>query len=320
MKQTRSYKRYQDTDFVKNAREKCATAYGLLEEQKAKSEKSFSAYTEKILSLNKKISEMENELSTHKRTISTISFQKNDQEKVFKTREEKEIEKVICLENQVKVSNDIVYKRGQSVQTMIMLNRNCKTSFVKPEYLKKAQSANPRLYDIGCYNDNLALMLAPESNETICLAQESRSKLSDLIKPFDYKNLNNLYDLFVPQREKSAEQKKYYYDDHMNAILGVYTTLDEHSDLACISLETLEKCEHLENEFSRRIENINNKSFNELSKRFSELEQHSINLELALQQSREQIKHDKVWKQKESSLFRELNDKFFEIQDLKAQL
>ncbi|GKF97555.1 hypothetical protein Tco_0293376, partial [Tanacetum coccineum] len=89
---------------------------------------------------------------------------------------------------------------------MNMLNRNCKTSFVKPEFLKKAQSEIPRLYDIGCYNDNLALMLAPESDETIRLAQESRSKLSDLIKPFDYKNLNNLYETFVPQRNKSAEQ------------------------------------------------------------------------------------------------------------------
>ncbi|GJY59454.1 hypothetical protein Tco_0459346, partial [Tanacetum coccineum] len=71
------------------------------------------------------------------------------------------------------------------VQTMNMLNRNCKTSFVKPEFLKKAQRANPRLYDIDCYDDNLAIMLAPESDETIHLAQESRSKLSDLIKPFD---------------------------------------------------------------------------------------------------------------------------------------
>ncbi|GJU19423.1 hypothetical protein Tco_1152765 [Tanacetum coccineum] len=46
-------------------------------------------------------------------------------------------------------------------------------SFVKPEFLKKVQSANPRLYDICCYNDNLALMLAPESDETVHLAQES---------------------------------------------------------------------------------------------------------------------------------------------------
>ncbi|GJS77000.1 hypothetical protein Tco_0726881 [Tanacetum coccineum] len=77
--------------------------------------------------------------------------------------------------------------------------------FVKPEFLKKAQRVNPRLYDIGFYKDNLALMLALDSDETICLAKESRSKLSDLIRSFDYKNLNNLYDLFVPQREKLPE-------------------------------------------------------------------------------------------------------------------
>nr|GEY22701.1 retrovirus-related Pol polyprotein from transposon TNT 1-94 [Tanacetum cinerariifolium] len=41
------------------------------------------------------------------------------------------------------------------------------TSFAKPEFLKKAQRANPRLYDIGCYNDNLSLMLALESDELI---------------------------------------------------------------------------------------------------------------------------------------------------------
>ncbi|GJZ02342.1 retrovirus-related pol polyprotein from transposon TNT 1-94 [Tanacetum coccineum] len=95
---------------------------------------------------------------------------------------------------------------------MNMLNHNCKTSFVKPEYLKKAQRANPLLYDIGCYNDNLALILAHESDEMIRLAHESRSKLSDLIKLFDYKNLNNLYDLFVPQREKSPEQRYFQKD------------------------------------------------------------------------------------------------------------
>ncbi|GJS57249.1 hypothetical protein Tco_0652033 [Tanacetum coccineum] len=136
-----------------------------------------------------------------------MSQEKEAQKKFHKTREDKELEKVIALENKIKILDDIVYKTGQSVQTMNMLNRNYKTSFVKLEFLKKAQIVNPRLYDIGCYNDNLALMLAPKSDETIRLAQESRSKLSDLIKPFDYKNLNNLYDLFVPQREKSSEQR-----------------------------------------------------------------------------------------------------------------
>nr|GEV34540.1 ribonuclease H-like domain-containing protein [Tanacetum cinerariifolium] len=46
-----------------------------------------------------------------------------------------------------------------------------------------------------------------ESVEVIRLEKESRSKLSDLIRPIEYDKLNNLYDLFVPQREKSSEQR-----------------------------------------------------------------------------------------------------------------
>ncbi|GJV63006.1 retrovirus-related pol polyprotein from transposon TNT 1-94 [Tanacetum coccineum] len=65
-----------------------------------------------------------------------MSQAKEAQIKLYKTREDKELDKVIALEN-------------------------------KSKFLKKAQRANPRLYDIGCYNDNLALMLAPDSDETI---------------------------------------------------------------------------------------------------------------------------------------------------------
>nr|GEW24312.1 reverse transcriptase domain-containing protein [Tanacetum cinerariifolium] len=88
------------------------------------------------------------ELFAHQETISIMSQQKAAQIKFYKTREDKEIDKVIALENKVKVWDNIVYKTGQSVQTMNMLNRKCKTSFPKPEFLKKAQTANPRLYDI----------------------------------------------------------------------------------------------------------------------------------------------------------------------------
>nr|GEX16943.1 ribonuclease H-like domain-containing protein [Tanacetum cinerariifolium] len=131
---------------------------------------------------------------------------------------DKELDKVIELENKVKVLDNIIYKTDQSVQTMNMLNNKCQTSFAKPEFLKKAQRANPRLYDIGCYNDNLALMLAPDSDEVIRLENESRSKLSDLIRPFDYDKLNNLYDLFVPQREKSSEQRYFSERSRLNHI------------------------------------------------------------------------------------------------------
>nr|GFB85153.1 hypothetical protein [Tanacetum cinerariifolium] len=122
-------------------------------------------YASKINDLNQMISDMKKELFAHQETISILSQQKEAQLKFYKTREDKEIDKFIVLENKIKDLDNIVYKTGQSVQTMNMLNRNCKTSFAKPEFLKKAQRANPRMYDIGCYNDNLALMLAPESDE-----------------------------------------------------------------------------------------------------------------------------------------------------------
>ncbi|GJT48294.1 reverse transcriptase domain-containing protein [Tanacetum coccineum] len=155
---------------------------------------------------------------------------------------------------------------------MNMLNRNCKMSFAKPEFLKKAQRVNPRLYDIGCYNDNLAFMLAPKCDETI---------------------------------------REYYYADHMNAILGVYTTLDEFTDLQCDYVDQVVKCERLEKKVSKS---------KTMSKSFEALQKYAINLELALQQCKEHIKNDKAFKENQSNVFLKEREQYFEIQDLKAKL
>ncbi|GJX01199.1 hypothetical protein Tco_0185112 [Tanacetum coccineum] len=69
--------------------------------------------------------------------------------------------------------------------------------------------------------------------------------------------------------------REYYYADHMNVILGVYTTLDEFTDLQCDYVDQFVKCERLEKELSKS--NITSKSF-------EALQQHAIDLELALQQ------------------------------------
>nr|GEY00914.1 hypothetical protein [Tanacetum cinerariifolium] len=114
--------------------------------------------------------------------MSILSQQKEAQIKLYKTREYKKLDKVIALENKVKVLDNIVYKTGQSVQTMNMLNNKCRTSFAKPEFLKKARRANPHLYDIGCYNDNLALMLAPESDDDKGIVISELKKLIEKLK------------------------------------------------------------------------------------------------------------------------------------------
>nr|GEV67542.1 retrovirus-related Pol polyprotein from transposon TNT 1-94 [Tanacetum cinerariifolium] len=270
---------------------------------------------------------------------------------------------------------------------MNMLNNKCRTSFAKPEFLKKAQRANPRLYDIGYYNDNLALMLSPESDEVIRLEKEKRSRLSytfvkngnskesfnkqttllekrmdesipwdknckssiELFKiktyvdtifdgvercketiahrkysgyldPFIHNTIKgnfsheirrinagleqfhmclneemvadlryfNSLELEVDSLRSQLESQKtqymneidrlsreYYYADHMNAILGVYTELDEVTNLQFDYLELLEKCECLEKELSKS---------KMMSKSFETLHKHAINHEIDLQQ------------------------------------
>ncbi|GJX34335.1 retrovirus-related pol polyprotein from transposon TNT 1-94 [Tanacetum coccineum] len=84
--------------------------------------------------------------------------------------------------------------------------------------------------------------------------------------------------LLFKQEEAGFE---YYYADYMNAILGIYTTLDEFTDLQCDYVDQVVKCEGLEIELSRS---------NTTSKSFEALQKHAINLELALQQSQLQDK------------------------------
>nr|GFA13412.1 hypothetical protein [Tanacetum cinerariifolium] len=97
----------------------------------------------------------------------------------------------------------------------------------------------------------------------------------------------------------------------MNAILGVYTELDEVTNLQCDYLELLEKCEGLETELSKS---------KMMSKSFEALQKHAINLEIDLQQCQEKVKNDKYFIENLSKEFRKEREQYFKIQDLKAQL
>ncbi|GJW89262.1 hypothetical protein Tco_0164602 [Tanacetum coccineum] len=74
-------------------------------------------------------------------------------------------------------------------------------------YLKKTQSEKPCMYKVPYDKDNLANIFAPNCDETLILEDESRSKLdNDLVKPYDYRHQNSLYELFTPQTRKSLDQ------------------------------------------------------------------------------------------------------------------
>ncbi|GJU70567.1 hypothetical protein Tco_1256826 [Tanacetum coccineum] len=122
----------------------------------------------------------------------------------LKLKEEKDIDKMISMENQLKFLNEIVYKQSQSIQTIHMLAPKCLTfngrpTFANPRYLKKAQNEIPCLYAIPHDQSDPANRLVPDQEETLTLDNESRSKLNkDLVKPFDYTKLNSLYEIFKP--------------------------------------------------------------------------------------------------------------------------
>ncbi|GKA61048.1 retrovirus-related pol polyprotein from transposon TNT 1-94 [Tanacetum coccineum] len=130
--------------------------------------------------------------------MQTVTLLKND----FKKEESRNIDREIALEKKIKQLDNIVYKRDQSAQT-------------------KAQQLEPKLY-VGDIIEKTNPIVIPDSEETLTLAEESRSKM--LLKhkdnmmlekqvnttPVDYAALNQLYKdfetRFVPQTELSAEQ------------------------------------------------------------------------------------------------------------------
>ncbi|GJU52026.1 retrovirus-related pol polyprotein from transposon TNT 1-94 [Tanacetum coccineum] len=155
-----------------------------------------------------------------------VSFPKDD----FRKEESRNIDREIALEKRIKQLDNIVFKRDQSAQTVHMLmkpqffyNHTTKQAlgFQNPFYLKKAQQLEPKLYD-GNVIKNTSAIVIPDSEETLMLAEESRSKI--LLKqkdpimlekkvnttPVDYEVLNQFSQdfekLFVPQTELSAEQ------------------------------------------------------------------------------------------------------------------
>ncbi|GKD14665.1 hypothetical protein Tco_1199072 [Tanacetum coccineum] len=110
----------------------------------------------------------------------------------LKLKEEKDIDKMISMENQLKFLNEIVYKKSQSIQIIHMLAPKCLTfngrpTFANPMYLKKVQNEKPCFYEIPHDQSDPANRLFPDREEILTLEEESRSKLNkDLVKPYDY--------------------------------------------------------------------------------------------------------------------------------------
>ncbi|GJY90676.1 hypothetical protein Tco_0505872 [Tanacetum coccineum] len=197
---------------------------------------------------NAQFADFEKEINYLKQTLSEQSKEKELLTKTFnvfknesKEKEAKNIDKEIALEKKVKELDNIVCKMGQSAQTVHMLTKpqvfydnNLKQAlgFQNPFYLKKAQQIRPMLYDGSVIAKETNVISIADSEETLMLEEESRSKMllkqSDPmvlekkvnIKPINYAELNRLSEdfgkHFVPQQELSDEQAFRLQTSHPN--------------------------------------------------------------------------------------------------------
>ncbi|GJR90434.1 hypothetical protein Tco_0214445 [Tanacetum coccineum] len=97
----------------------------------------------------------------------------------LKLKEEKDIDKMILMEKQLKFLNEIVYKQSQSIETIHMLALKCSTFNGRPTFanlmcLKKAQFEIPCLYEIPHDQSDPANRLIADKEETLTLERESR--------------------------------------------------------------------------------------------------------------------------------------------------
>ncbi|GKB30993.1 hypothetical protein Tco_0870394 [Tanacetum coccineum] len=159
-------------------------------------------YKEQNAKIDRLKQTLSEQLQEKESLMKTVTVLKND----FKREESRNINREIALEKKIKHLDNIVFKRGQSAQTVHMLTKSKiyydhftkqAIGFKNPFYLKKAQESEPQLYD-GNVIQNTCIIEILDSEETLMLAEESRSKMilkqqdpmvvekKVVIKPVDY--------------------------------------------------------------------------------------------------------------------------------------
>nr|GFA72949.1 integrase, catalytic region, zinc finger, CCHC-type, peptidase aspartic, catalytic [Tanacetum cinerariifolium] len=109
-------------------------------------------YASEMELLCAKVREMKNKLSAHQDTISILKQQKDAQIKLYKTREDKEIEKVIDLENKVKLIEIVLFIVDSGCSKHMTGNLKLLINFVE-KFLGTVKFGNDQIAPILGYGD-----------------------------------------------------------------------------------------------------------------------------------------------------------------------
>ncbi|GJY34576.1 retrovirus-related pol polyprotein from transposon TNT 1-94 [Tanacetum coccineum] len=181
----------------------------------------------------------------------------------------------------------------------------------------------PMLYDGNGISKETNVISIADSEETLMLEEESRSKMllkqndpmvlekKVNIKPIDYAKLNRLSKDFVSQDIVNIV---------VNSSVDVNTSVKVNSSVIMNDsmnyMEMCNKCLELESDLIKQHNMVEKDEYNRLSKRFSKLEQHCISLEIAMQLNKEFfLKTNTSVNQTKPSF-----DQLFELNNLKAEI
>ncbi|GKC37541.1 hypothetical protein Tco_1049925, partial [Tanacetum coccineum] len=126
--------------------------------------------------------------------VSGASHDKDNIIEAFKQDEDKYINNIIQLEAKIKDLENIVCKMGKSSQTF-----------------RQAIACHPKLYDAEVLGLHYVQPDVHDTEKILNDAEESQVKMKEKQCQFNYENINNLYDTFVPQTKLSLEHK--YFSD-----------------------------------------------------------------------------------------------------------
>ncbi|GKF06092.1 hypothetical protein Tco_0036760, partial [Tanacetum coccineum] len=105
-------------------------------------------------------------------------------------------------------------------------------------------------------------------------------------------DFSNIYDLLLEECVSKDGKCSY---------LHSLSDLIAHTELQCMYLHKVKECECLAQKLSKQTESVNKEVHIKLLKSFAKLENHSISLELTLQQCKEQMKNNTVCKENASN-------------------
>nr|GEV72028.1 integrase, catalytic region, zinc finger, CCHC-type, peptidase aspartic, catalytic [Tanacetum cinerariifolium] len=253
----------------------------------------------------------------------------------LKLMEEKDIDKMLSMEKQLKFLNEIVYERSQSIQTIHMMapkvpTYNGRPTFANLRYLNQAQSEIPYQFRVLTAQDMEILIqtcLMPLAikthNDSFLFVHELKQEMHADLKyveslekeidelESDKAEFSNMYDMILQECVSK---------DVMCSYVLSLSELDALDELQCLYLHKVKECDCLAQKLSNQTKSVSKKIHTELLQRFAKVEKHSISLEISLQKRKERVKNGTVCNEKASNVFRKEREQYFEIQDLKAQL